>query len=59
MQTRVHSVHDFIRGTSDLQRKTVIAIAHRPSRTLLTQGGLSARLWARQSGGFLGESTDG
>jgi len=27
-------------------------------RTLLTRGGLYARLWAHQSGGFLGESTD-
>jgi ATP-binding cassette subfamily B multidrug efflux pump len=27
-------------------------------RSLLAQGGLYARLWAHQSGGFLGESTD-
>ncbi|GAB3776698.1 ABC transporter ATP-binding protein [Ramlibacter monticola] len=27
-------------------------------RTLLARGGLYARLWAHQSGGFLGESTD-
>ena len=27
-------------------------------RTLLAQGGLYARLWSHQSGGFLGESTD-
>ena len=28
-------------------------------RTLLAQGGLYARLWSHQSGGFLGESTSG
>lgn len=28
-------------------------------RSLLAQGGLYAKLWAHQSGGFLGESTDG
>jgi ATP-binding cassette subfamily B multidrug efflux pump len=28
-------------------------------RTLLAQGGVYARLWAHQSGGFLGETTDG
>ncbi|HSV46335.1 MAG TPA: ABC transporter ATP-binding protein [Ramlibacter sp.] len=28
-------------------------------RSLLAMGGLYARLWAHQSGGFLGESTDG
>lgn len=28
-------------------------------RSLLAQGGLYARLWSHQSGGFLGESTDG
>jgi ATP-binding cassette subfamily B multidrug efflux pump len=27
-------------------------------RTLLEQGGLYARLWAHQSGGFLGEDVD-
>ena len=27
-------------------------------RELLAHGGLYARLWAHQSGGFLGESTD-
>jgi ATP-binding cassette subfamily B multidrug efflux pump len=27
-------------------------------RTLLAQGGLYARLWAHQSGGFLGEDDD-
>jgi ATP-binding cassette subfamily B multidrug efflux pump len=27
-------------------------------RSLLAQGGLYARLWAHQSGGFLGESTN-
>jgi ATP-binding cassette subfamily B multidrug efflux pump len=28
-------------------------------RSLLAQGGLYAKLWAHQSGGFLGETIDG
>jgi len=28
-------------------------------RSLLARGGLYARLWARQSGGFLGEAVEG